>query len=202
MLSRANCQDQPTLTLPDGTMPTCEILLSDSVAYLGTPFPTRELGLTTSITLFDNLRFWAQLDYKGGHKQYNYTDYFRCAGVQNCEDVQAAGAPLDRQAAYFAGRFLGSMAGYIEDADFVKLRELALTWRVPPTLVRQLRADGLSLTVAARNLATWTRYSGFDPEVNSLGYTGTAAAGGDFYQQDFLTLPPVRQWSLRANFTF
>jgi hypothetical protein len=192
MLSRANCAGQPTLTRPDGATPACEILLSDSVAYLGTPFPTRELGLTTSITLFDRLSFWAQLDYKGGHRQYNYTEYFRCAGVQNCEEVQVAGAPLDRQAAYFGGRFMGSMAGYIQDADFVKLRELALTWELPPALTRRLRADGLSLTLAGRNLATWTKYSGFDPELNSLGYTGTAAAGGDINQQDFQA-PPARR---------
>ena len=201
MLSRANCPNQPTFTAPDGSVPACEITLSAEAEYLGTPFPTREVGLTSSLTLFDNLRLSGQLDYKGGHSQYNYTEYFRCGGVQNCEDVQVDGAPLDAQAAYFGSRFLGTFAGYIENADFIKLRELAVTYTVPQRYSERIGAGSLSLTVAGRNLATWTKYSGFDPEVNSLGYAGTAA-GGDFYQQDFLTIPPVRQWSARFNFTF
>jgi TonB-linked SusC/RagA family outer membrane protein len=202
MLSRANCPDQPTLTLADGTVPACEITIGSTEQYIGTPFPTREIGFTTSLTLFDNLRLSGQLDYKGGHHQYNYTKYFRCAGVQNCEDVHVDGAPLDQQAAYFGARFMGSFAGYIEPADFVKLRELSLSYTVPQRFTQSVMGGSLSLTVAGRNLAMWTKYDGFDPEVNSLGYAGAGAAGGDFYQQDFLTLPPVRQWSARFNITF
>ena len=201
MLSRANCPNQPTFTAPDGSVPACEITLSADAEYLGTPFPTREVGFTSTLTLFDNLRLSGQLDSKGGHSQYNYTNYFRCGGVQNCEAVQVDGAPLSEQAAYFGARFMGTFAGYIEEADFIKLRELAVTYTVPERYTQRIGAGSLSLTVAGRNLATWTKYSGFDPEVNSLGYAGTAA-GGDFYQQDFLTIPPVRQWTARFNFTF
>ncbi|HSJ10404.1 MAG TPA: TonB-dependent receptor, partial [Longimicrobiales bacterium] len=202
MLSRANCPDQPALVLADGTAPACEITLGEDVEYLGTPFPTREVGLTSSLTLFGNLRLSGQLDYKGGHHQYNYTNYFRCAGVQNCEAVHVDGATLDEQAAYFGARFMGTFAGYVEPADFLKLRELSATYRVPQRLTERFGAGALAVTLAGRNLATWSKYSGFDPEVNSLGYAGAGAAGGDFYQQDFLTLPPVRQWTARFTFTF
>ncbi|HEX6135283.1 MAG TPA: SusC/RagA family TonB-linked outer membrane protein [Longimicrobiales bacterium] len=202
MLSRANCPDQPTYTAPDGSVPACEITLGSDAVYLGTPFPKREIGFTSSLTLFDNLRLSGQLDYKGGHHQFNYTNYFRCAGVQNCEAVQVEGAPLEEQAAYFGARYMGTFAGYIEEADYLKLRELAVSYTVPERFTSRLGAGTMSITLAGRNLAMWTKYSGFDPEVNSLGYAGTAAAGGDFYQQDFLTLPPVRQWSARLNFTF
>lgn len=202
MLSRVNCPDQPELTLPDGSMPDCEITLSEDVEYMGTPFPTREVGLTTSLTLFRNVRLSGQLDYKGGHHQFDYTRYFRCAGVQNCADVHVEDAPLEEQAAYFAARFMDSFAGYIEEADFLKLRELAITYNVPQRFVQRMNASAMTITLAGRNLATWTKYTGFDPEVNSLAYAGAGAAGGDFYTQDFLTLPPMRQWSARINFTF
>ncbi len=202
MLSRANCPGEPALTLPDGSMPACEVSLSEDAEYMGTPFPTRELALVSSLTLFGDFRLTGQLDYKAGHHQYDYTRYFRCAGVQNCEAVHVAGASLEEQAAYYGARFLDSFAGYIEPADFVKLRELALTWQVPQRYVQRINAAGLSVTLAGRNLATWTKYTGFDPEVNSLGYAGSGAAGGDFYTQDFLTLPPMRQWSARVNVTF
>jgi hypothetical protein len=53
----------------------------------------------------------------------------------------------------------------------------------------------LSLIIAGRNLKTWTKYSGFDPELN-------AAPGANFTTQDFLTLPPNRTWTARLNVAF
>jgi hypothetical protein len=56
------------------------------------------------------------------------------------------------------------------------------------------RLDGLSLTLAGRNLATWTDYSGLDPE--------TVEGGGDanFSQSEFNTQPPVRYFMVRFNY--
>ena len=56
--------------------------------------------------------------------------------------------------------------------------------------------EGLSLTFAGRNLATWTEYPGVDPEINEQG------SSTNFNQNEFLTLPPVRSFSLRLNWAF
>jgi hypothetical protein len=53
----------------------------------------------------------------------------------------------------------------------------------------------VSLTIAGTNLKTWTKYKGFDPEVNSV-------AGSNFSTSDFLTIPPSRTWTARFNVTF
>jgi TonB-dependent starch-binding outer membrane protein SusC len=198
LISRANCPDQPVLELADGTRPPCEIQLSDDAEYLGTPFPTIELGLNQTFTLFDWLRVGGQLDYKGGQKQYNYTKWFRCSNFQNCETAQNRDATPEDQANYIAGRFMGTTVGFIEDASFLKLREVSVTVMAPQRLMQRFGTQGLSLTLAGRNLATWTDYTGFDPEVNSLPYSGL----GNFATQDFLTLPPVRTWTARLNVTF
>ncbi len=198
LISRANCPGQPILELAGGARPACEIQLSDDVEYLGTPFPTIELGLNQTFTLFNWLRVAGQLDYKGGQKQYNYTNWFRCSNFQNCETAQNRNAPLEEQANYIAGRFMGTTVGFIEDASFLKLREVSMTVMAPQQLMQRLGTQGLSLTVAGRNLATWTGYTGFDPEVNSVPYSGL----GNFATQDFLTLPPVRTWTARLNVTF
>jgi hypothetical protein len=42
---------------------------------------------------------------------------------------------------------------------------------------------------------TWSDYEGFDPELLSVATT-------NFGRQDFLTLPPPRQMSVRLNLTF
>jgi hypothetical protein len=86
-------------------------------------------------------------------------------------------------------------AGYVEDGTFTKLREVAATVTVPRTWASRMRADGLTLTLAGRNLATWTDYKGFDPEVNSQ-------TAGNFGTSDFLTQPPLRLWTVRMAVTF
>jgi hypothetical protein len=106
-------------------------------------------------------------------------------------------ASLEEQARFIASRFLGTNAGYIEDAEFIKWREASLTLGVPPALSRGFRAlEGASLTLSGRNLRTWTDYSGLDPEINSTG--GSA----NFGQSEFNTQPPVRYFTARVDFAF
>jgi len=45
---------------------------------------------------------------------------------------------------------------FFEDADYLKLRELALTFVAPPTVAAALRARTATITLAGRDLATWT----------------------------------------------
>ena len=101
--------------------------------------------------------------------------------------------PVD-QAANLAINF-GTDAGYVEDATFTKLRELAFTLIAPESFKRVLGGRGATFTIAGRNLHTWTKYKGFDPESNST-------PGGNFSTLDFLTLPPTRSWTARVNVSF
>ncbi|HMI45397.1 MAG TPA: hypothetical protein VK491_04465, partial [Gemmatimonadaceae bacterium] len=62
-------------------------------------------------------------------------------------------------------------AMYVEDASFLKLRELTLSFEVPSTMVsrfgRGVRTAELSFS--GRNLWTHTDYTGLDPEVSNFG---------------------------------
>jgi hypothetical protein len=103
--------------------------------------------------------------------------------------------PLDRQAAIVARSVYRSYAGYAEDASFVKLREVALTFMVPNRYLSRVAAQGLSITLAGRNLHTWTKYTGLDPELN---YAGQA----NFTTADFTTVPPNRLFQVRVDANF
>jgi hypothetical protein len=75
---------------------------------------------------------------------------------------------------------------YLQDAGFVKLREVSATYRIPASLTRQyLRAQSASVSVAMRNLRTWTDFEGMDPE--SL---------------QFLAVPQDKRWTVKFFFTF
>ena len=199
IISRVNCPSYGGVANPQvAGGPACEIVLSANEEYLGSPMPTREGAFTGVLALYRNVRLQALLDYRGGYKQFNATRDFRCNQIGNCREVNDKTAPFSAQAAAAASR-MGTYAGYIENANFVKLREVALTYVAPRELVSRLGVEGMSLTVAGRNLHTWSKYSGFDPEVNS---GTTSAAFGSFSQIDFLAQPPVRTLVTRLNVNF
>ena len=60
-----------------------------------------------------------------------------------------------------------------------------------------MNVNSLAMTIAGHNLKTWTKYKGYDPEVQ--GSSGTAA---NFTTVDFLTQPPLRTWTLRLDLNF
>ena len=63
------------------------------------------------------------------------------------------------------------IAQYIEDASFVKLREVALGYDLPKSWLSRIggRTRSLRLELSGRNLFTWTKYTGADPEVSNFG---------------------------------
>jgi TonB-linked SusC/RagA family outer membrane protein len=172
----------------------CELTIDDEESYLGTPFPRREISVTPAITLFEYVRLSAMFDHKGGHKLLNFTEQFRCVAFQSCRASQDPNAPQELQARFAAG-LLGTNAGYVEDATFTKLREVALTLSAPNRWASRVGVSGLSLTVAGRNLKTWTDYTGFDPEANEFG-------PAQFATDEFLTQPQTRFFTARLDVTW
>jgi TonB-dependent starch-binding outer membrane protein SusC len=199
------------------------VLVDDSTVFVGPSLPTNTQALSGDLTLFRNLITISGLvERRAGHKQLNYTELFRCntgyanavagAARGNCAGASDPNASLEEQARWVAYRFgaqstppvgttpgtyLSTTAGYIEDADFIKLRELSLTLGVPQSVSRQFSLlQGASLTVSGRNLATWTDYTGLDPEINETG------GGANFTQGEFNTQPPLRYYTIRFNFSF
>jgi TonB-linked SusC/RagA family outer membrane protein len=189
IITRVNCPNQAQVA----GGPECEINVGKDATYLGNPFPTREWSITPRLTLFDWLQFGALIDHRGGFKIYNLTERFRC-NFGNCRAASDPNASLSAQAANL-GQLMNTDAGYIEDGTFTKLREVSATLTAPRSLSERMKVQGATLTIAARNLHTWTNYTGFDPEVNS---TPT----GNFNTSDFLTQPPLRIWTARFNVAF
>ena len=158
--------------------------------YLGPALPTVESALGSRLMLPGGIDLFVLFDYRGGQKQFNLTESLRCGGFAYvCRGVQDPAAPLAEQAAAMALR-LGSGAGYIQDGSFVKLREASIRWRVPRRWTRGV--GGVAVALAGRNLATWTRYTGLDPEVSSLVTSSPSPV-------EFLKSPVPREVLLRID---
>jgi hypothetical protein len=68
------------------------------------------------------------------------------------------------------GGFAGPGEQFIEDGGFVKLRELSLSLSLDQPFIRNLTGfSSVDVRFAGRNLKTWTKYRGLDPEVNNAG---------------------------------
>ena len=184
------------IACPDGPgSDGCEFTIADSASYQGTPFPLIELNFTPSLTIGRFARLTALFDHRGGQKIYNLTGVYRNAIFLNGSPVQLpTSGNLTEQAAAQAAAS-GFNAGYIEDASFTKLREMTLTLFLPRSLAARAGAGSATLTLAGRNLHTWTNYTGLDPELN-------AGAQANFTTTDFLTAPQVRYFTARLALSF
>jgi TonB-linked SusC/RagA family outer membrane protein len=83
---------------------------------------------------------------------------------------------------------------HVEDGSFIRLQSLSLGYRLPPRLFGG--AENARLVVTGQNLHVWTKYSGFDPEVNSFG--GDARARGI----DLGGYPRARVWNVGLSMTY
>lgn len=139
-------------------------VLGDSMTYVGPSTPTREAALSNTFTIFGDLQLYVFMDYKGGHYLFNMSEQTSI----NDGNHRLANDPNVSEEEWLVLRYGGNRR-YIERADFVKLREISLSYRLPNEWAGRLGADELSLTLAGRNLAVWSKYSGADPEVNIGG---------------------------------
>lgn len=85
---------------------------------------------------------------------------------------------------------------WLEDGSFVRLKNVVLSYNLPQSLISRIKLSNLRVFVQAENLKTWTKYSGFDPEVSTFSVTNTAPG------TDFLTYPQARTVSFGVNIGF
>jgi len=178
----------------DGILARSEVTVGDAPVYLGSPFPKRQLSISNGFGFVSRVRANILLEHRGGQKVYNNTQQWRTIqGIT--QGLNDAGTPLADQAREVAAAFLGTNAGFIEDASFWKLREISLTVSAPQQWAARLRARQAAVVLAGRNLATWTSYTGLDPEINQAGQNNFGAT-------DFMTQPPVRYFTARINLSY
>jgi TonB-linked SusC/RagA family outer membrane protein len=186
----------------DGILTANEVVVSDSSVFIGRSTPHIEMSFTPGMDFWNNMfRLTANFDHKGGYWLKNSNERIRCNQRLNCNGLANPNAPLWDQARAVALRLSPSRTegGYFERGDYTKLRELALTFTAPKSMLasRFVPGNSLSVTLAGRNLKTWTQYTGLDPEaVTSPGGTGVEV------EDPFQAVAPPRYVTLRFNLGF
>lgn len=184
-------------------------LRCDGRSFIGTPYAQNYGGISLGVRLFENLRVSALADFSRDLHVYNNTQQFAVSFGNSApyealqeqlglaaDDPETSAVPLavgsdEYRAAANQYALLNPAydGNFVQEADFFKLREIAVRYDFSD-LIGRTGYDSINrlvLGLSARNVHTWTKYDGPDPEVNFGGSVD------DDLGQDFLTLQQPRQ---------
>ncbi len=136
------------------------------LSQLGDAAPDFRVGFINDVT-YGDINLNVVLDWQQGGSVINLLRYLQDDGRTSPD----WGTPEWEHR--YQGYRTGAIEPYIEDATFLKLREVSLLYNVPESFTETLGLGMRNLRVGltGRNLLMWTEYSGLDPEVANFGAT-------------------------------
>jgi hypothetical protein len=150
------------------------------VKKIGDTEPDFRMGFSNSFR-YQGWTLSFLLDWQQGSDVLNLTRFIYDL-ARNSEDFVGAGEQRLREQATHAGV-------YVEDASFLKLREITLAYQLPESWVAGVpKVKRARLSFSARNVFTLTGYSGLDPEVSNFGNQAIAR------NIDVAPFPPSRSF--------
>lgn len=168
-------------SLPDG---------SRVVRKIGDANPNFVWSLANDIT-WKGFHLYGLFDGQQGSDIINLTKFLYDLG-QNTKDyadpINVGGVQTTKGA--YRLKVFGKQTGvYVEDASFVKLRELTFGYDLPRSVTsRFMQGRNTRLSLSGRNLLTFTNYTGLDPEVSNFGNQNIAR------NIDVAPFPPSRSF--------
>lgn len=163
------------------------------LVYDGQFDPTTEGSLSLTATLWNRFRIYGLADFKAGNVHVDNNRRALCQVFLRCDENFN---PQDYDPKLIAEiQSAGTVTSFaVSNADFIKLRELSVSYQLPRRIARWFRASDGNVSLSGRNLHTWTGYSGLDPE-------------SYFLTQQFVRLeqdqtPPLASVNVSVNLTF
>ena len=185
--------------------------------YHGTPIPKYTGTFSISFRFLKNFNLWVQADWATGHRIFNNTRLFEVylgdafgTGANDLEvrtlqeqlgladwglknTALEPGSNAYKEAAdRYAKLDYNYDSNYLEDADYLKVREISLSYSFKDLISKIYSSNIISdlvFGVSARNVWTTTKYSGADVEINFDGSRSLVRG------QDFLTLQHPRVYN-------
>jgi hypothetical protein len=190
--------------------------------FLGKPNPDWQGSVGFQMGFLSNFRLTSMFEYRAGNFYVNnLTDAFRqsnsgigrntpTAAQAESNMMNPASTPETRLAALNTWVYelaaLAPQSGLntIKQADWLRWRELSLTYTVPQTSMFW-GLDGLAFTLTGRNIWMSTKYDGIDPEST---VTGRGLGNRNQRDENFMigieafSQPMPRRWTLQARVNF
>jgi hypothetical protein len=195
---------------------------------IGDIFPDWTGTFGGSLSIGKQWRINTNMEFKTGFLVQNLTDGFRLSFHPSIGSNRAEFARIEStllNPASTAEQRLGAAVKFVTDhqrltpydgynmlekGDFLRWRELSLTWTAPERIAKRVSARSLAVTFAGRNLLLFSKYPGQDPEINAIGRGASAnptqvSALAASIDQNFLDsidafgLPVARRFAITVN---
>jgi hypothetical protein len=140
------------------------------VHAIGDATPDFNMSFSNDVK-WGGIRLYGLLDWQKGGDVVNLTKFLYDLGSNTADYANpVSGSTLTAGAARLAA-WPKQTRIYVEDAGFVKLRELTLSYDLPQSITSRIGRGvrTAQISVSGRNLLTWTNYTGLDPEVSNFG---------------------------------
>lgn len=151
---------------------------------LGTSYKNFDLGIELQ-GLYGNeiLRTWNQNQFATYNFLTDRLGRWNGVGTSNWEPILHEGRSVNRQYSTY----------FIEDGSFFRIRDISLGYTLPAETVSRMRLKSLRLFLNAQNVATFSKNTGFTPEIG--GSTTSFGVDNGTYP-----VPAIYTFGLNLNF--
>jgi len=199
---------------------------TSSNVILGNATPKNRIG-ANAVVSFKGLRFSVLFEYRGGYSVFNgmgpemdwsgtgyrtaqydrrsfvfpNSVYLSDDGNTYVENKTVTIANGNGNNGFWSdGINRNTTSNYVTSGDFVKLREISLSWEIPASFITKTKVlKGAQISLQGRNLFLWMAKDNYytDPEYSSTGSTGNGTGLNDIGQT-----PPTRNFGGTLSLRF
>lgn len=158
---------------PDGKIDAADL------TYIGSPIPDFTFGLTNNLT-YKNFDLSIFLQGSYGADVYNFLKwqlermdnayYNQLATVADRYTDTNTDGSLPRFTAKNTNNSYVS-SRYVEDGSYLRVQNITLGYRLPEKITTRVKLSNLRVYLSMQNVYTFTKYSGYDPEIGSYDNT-------------------------------
>ncbi len=174
---------------------------------VGNPNPDVIGGLSSTLN-YKTIDFSFTFQGQWGASLYNNAGQYQETGFGNGLDNQDVYIFNNRwqnpgditdvpQARLFNNNGHSASSRYLQDADFIRLRNVTLGYSLPESALSKIGMSKVRFYLSGLNLLTITDYRGYDPESTNDDANTNTNVGNTFY-----SAPPAKVYTLGLNLTF
>lgn len=149
---------------------------AQDLTFIGSPLPKFTWGLTNSLN-YKDIDFSIFLQGSQGAKAYNFLRW-QLEGLNNAWSNQLRTVTdrytetnTDGALPRFTTTNKNNTAmsdRYVEDASYWRIQNITLGYRIPRNILSKVKMTNLRIYGSIQNLKTFTKYSGYDPEIGAF----------------------------------
>jgi len=207
------------------------VLNEEDKAFIGSPIPKFSYGFNINLSydagfgIFDFSTMWNGTEgndiynngkYWGEGMYHYYNDYASVLNRYRAEDITFVN-PVSGVTTFYPkntntniprailgdpNHNLRASDRFIEDGSYLRLKSLTLGYSLPETVTKKFKINSLRFYVGGKNLLTFTKYSGYDPEVGADNGKYNLFRGIDELTPWGLTFPNTKEVYFGAQLTF